>query len=139
MTNNAEREAEPVASAEKQFEDYVQSLIAKNPDIREIGERLSRLLDEDDFNTIEPMLLGLAQQREAFAWMTEESKYRLALGGNCKGAVPVHGKPSATAKIPLYTMPPKSASVPVERLEALMRNCSFVEIDDLAELIAEYR
>jgi hypothetical protein len=29
--------------------------------------------------------------------------YRLTQGGNCKGAVPVHGKASATAKLPLFT------------------------------------
>ena len=36
-------------------------------------------------------------------WMTTESQYRLKAGGNSKGAVPVHGKPSATAILPLFT------------------------------------
>lgn len=40
---------------------------------------------------------------ESSLWMTHESHYRLKDGGNCKGAVPVHGKPSSTAKLPLYT------------------------------------
>jgi hypothetical protein len=40
---------------------------------------------------------------EAGLWMTMESRSRLAAGGNGKGAVPVHGKRSATATIPLYT------------------------------------
>jgi hypothetical protein len=36
-------------------------------------------------------------------WMTYESALRLAVdGGNCKGAVPVHSKRSATSTIPLY-------------------------------------
>lgn len=40
---------------------------------------------------------------EATLWMTRESRYRLAQGGNCKGAVPVHSKQSSTAKLPLFT------------------------------------
>ena len=40
---------------------------------------------------------------EPSLWMTHESMRNLANGGNSKGAVPVHGKRSATAKIPLYT------------------------------------
>lgn len=45
----------------------------------------------------------LGKLPEAALWMTHESKWRLANGGNSKGAVPVHGKPSPTAKVPLYT------------------------------------
>lgn len=40
---------------------------------------------------------------DAKLWMTHESRFRLANGGNGKGAVPVHGKRSATAVVPLYT------------------------------------
>lgn len=43
------------------------------------------------------------QTLKPFCFMTHESKFRLLDGGNCKGAVPVHGAPSKTAKIPLYT------------------------------------
>ena len=46
---------------------------------------------------------GLGALPSPFAWMTHESKWRLANGGNCKAAVPVHGKRSATATIRLYT------------------------------------
>ena len=43
------------------------------------------------------------QTNRPFCWMTDESKYRLVeQGGNSKGSVPVHKRPSATAKIPLY-------------------------------------
>jgi len=37
------------------------------------------------------------------AWMTEESKYRLMNGGNCRGAVPVHAEKSHISTIPLYS------------------------------------
>ena len=37
------------------------------------------------------------------AWMTEESKYRLLSGGNCRGSVPVHSKKSHVSTIPLYS------------------------------------
>jgi hypothetical protein len=43
------------------------------------------------------------QTFKPFCFMTHESKHSLINGGNCKGAVPVHGGPSKTAKIPLYT------------------------------------
>ena len=36
-------------------------------------------------------------------WITDESICRLVDGGNSKGAVPVHGKPSVTAKTGLFT------------------------------------
>ena len=36
-------------------------------------------------------------------WMTNTSAYSLDHGGNCKGAAPVHIKPSATAKNGLFT------------------------------------
>lgn len=36
------------------------------------------------------------------AWMTRESALRMQGGGNAKGAVPVHGKRSSAAVIPLY-------------------------------------
>lgn len=45
----------------------------------------------------------LGKLPDATLWMTRESKWRLSNGGNNKGAVPVHGNPSATAKVPLYT------------------------------------
>ncbi|NHZ94600.1 DUF551 domain-containing protein [Massilia sp. CCM 8734] len=46
---------------------------------------------------------GRVELPEAKLWMTHESRYRLQDGGNCKGAVPVHGKKSSTAKLPLFT------------------------------------
>ena len=48
-------------------------------------------------------------------WMTRESERRLAKGGNCKGAVPVHGKPSSTAIVPLYDQAAIDAAVAAER------------------------
>jgi hypothetical protein len=46
-----------------------------------------------------------AEKQEPFAWMSNESAYRLKHGGNSKGAVPVHAKKSTASKIPLYTRP----------------------------------
>ena len=46
-----------------------------------------------------------AEKQEPFAWMSNESAYRLKHGGNSKGAVPVHAKKSTASKIPLYTHP----------------------------------
>lgn len=39
---------------------------------------------------------------QAAVWMTRESRLRLRDGGNCKGAVPVHGKRSNAACLPLF-------------------------------------
>ncbi|MDE3021641.1 MAG: hypothetical protein KGI54_07250 [Pseudomonadota bacterium] len=47
-------------SDEDRFEQYVATLIEKDPDIRDLGERLGRWLDDDQFNNIEPILLGIA-------------------------------------------------------------------------------
>jgi len=55
-------------------------------------------------------------------WMTRESEWRLANGGNSKGAVPVHGKPSSTAVIPLYDQAALDAAVAAER-EACKEAC----------------
>ena len=54
---------------------------------------------------------------EPVAWMTHESRHRLKIGGNSKGAVPVHKNPSHTSCIPLYTHPP--ARVPLTEGELL--------------------
>lgn len=62
----------------------------------------------------------LGKLPDATLWMTRESKWRLSNGGNSKGAVPVHGKPSATAKVPLYTEEQMQAER--ERCFALGRN-----------------
>lgn len=51
-------------------------------------------------------------------WMTKESKRRIAFGGNCKGAVPVHGKPSAAAVLPLYDQDELDATVAKEIVAA---------------------
>ncbi len=53
----------------------------------------------------------LPPQAHPVAWMTRESQHRLAAGGNCKGAVPVHGKRSATATIPLYAAMSATADI----------------------------
>lgn len=48
-----------------------------------------------------------SRQVEPVAWISYESLGRLKNGGNSRGAVPVHTIQSHTAKIPLYTAPPK--------------------------------
>lgn len=48
------------ASAEDRFEQYVKTLIDHAPDVQKLGERLAHLLDDDQFNNIEPTLLGIA-------------------------------------------------------------------------------
>ena len=48
-------------------------------------------------------------------WMTFESRWRMAQGGNSKGAVPVHGKRSVTADIPLYDQATLDAAIAAER------------------------
>lgn len=55
-------------------------------------------------------------------WMTRESEWRLARGGNSKGAVPVHGKQSATAVVPLYDQAALDAAVAASR-EACAKVC----------------
>jgi hypothetical protein len=56
-------------------------------------------------------------------WMTHESKFRLEnQGGNCKGAVPVHGTRSNTANIPLYDQAAMDAAIAAER-EACAKVC----------------
>lgn len=50
-----------------------------------------------------------------YAWMTRESANRLKTGGNCKGAVPVHGEPSVSARRPLYDQAALDAAVAAER------------------------
>jgi hypothetical protein len=59
--------------------------------------------------------------------MTTESEWRLANGGNCKGAVPVHGKRSRISTIPLYTAPPKREWVGLtdEEVESWRGNYDF--------------
>ena len=47
----------------------------------------------------------LCKGQEPVAWMTNESRYRLRKGGNCKGAVPVHQTKSNISIIPLYLHP----------------------------------
>jgi hypothetical protein len=54
--------SQPAKSPETRFEEYVASLIAKSPDVRELGERLALWLDDDKFNTIEPILTGIAKK-----------------------------------------------------------------------------
>jgi hypothetical protein len=49
-------------SSETTFEEYVATLIDKNPDVQKLGERLADWLDEDRFNSVEPILLGIAQK-----------------------------------------------------------------------------
>lgn len=49
-------------SADIMFEEYVSSLIDNNPSIAELGYYLALILDEDQFNKLEPMLLGIARQ-----------------------------------------------------------------------------
>src|ERR1700761_2689520 len=51
--------SQPAKSPEAQFEEYVASLIANNPDVRGLGQQLALWLDEDRFNTIEPILTGI--------------------------------------------------------------------------------
>lgn len=51
--------------AEDRFEQYVKTLIDKAPDVQRLGERLANWLDDDQFNNIEPILLGIARQLAA--------------------------------------------------------------------------
>lgn len=51
--------------AEDRFEQYVATLIDKNPDVRRLGERLAYWLDEDRFNTVNPILLGICERLAA--------------------------------------------------------------------------
>lgn len=51
---------------------------------------------------------------ESSIWMTKESKWRLADGGNCKGSVPVHAKKTSTSFLPLFT---------AEQMQAYGREC----------------
>lgn len=66
----------------------------------------------DDVDQVDEVIVSVAAPVAPYAWMTGESQRRLAAGGNCKGAVPVHGKPSATATIPLYLHPPALGVAP---------------------------
>lgn len=61
-------------------------------------------------------------------WLTHESKSRLADGGNSRGAVPVHGKPSATAIIPLYEKWQIDAAILAER-EAFATLCDEISAE----------
>jgi len=63
------------------------------------------------------------QTFKPFCFMTQESKSRLLDGGNCKGAVPVHGGISKTAKIPLYT------SEVLDRIDQLERQLAEAKKD----------
>lgn len=47
-------------ATEDRFEQYVKTLIDSAPDVKKLGERLTHLLDDDQFNNIEPTLLGIA-------------------------------------------------------------------------------
>ena len=45
-------------------------------------------------------------------WMTRESKWRLAQGGNgSRGSVPIHPKPSTAATIAVYIDAPKKKKI----------------------------
>lgn len=57
---------------------------------------------------------------EPVAWMSNESKRRLADGGNRKGAVPVHQRKSSISKIPLFTEDQLREAL--ARQEAVMRH-----------------
>lgn len=60
------RQAQAVdVGAEDRFEQYVKTLIDKAPDVQKLGERLAHWLDDDQFNNIEPILLGIARQLAA--------------------------------------------------------------------------
>lgn len=60
-----------VVDDEDRFEQYVATLIATNPDVRKLGERLADWLDDDRFNTINPILLGIAQRLAALPAVPE--------------------------------------------------------------------
>jgi hypothetical protein len=47
------------------------------------------------------MQMSADKELPVVAWMTKESKRRLARGGNSKGSVPVHRQQSVTAMLPL--------------------------------------
>ena len=55
---------------------------------------------------------------EPVAWISYESLGRLKNGGNSRGAVPVHTIQSHTAKIPLYTAPPKHKPINTDMILA---------------------
>ena len=59
--------------------------------------------------------------QEPVAWISHESMRRLREGGNCKGTVPVHLKPSHTSTIPLYLAPPKREPLTEAELEPIRR------------------
>jgi hypothetical protein len=47
--------------------------------------------------------LAAEPEPKPFAWMTKESERNLKRGGNCKGTVPVHGRQSHVATVPIYS------------------------------------
>lgn len=74
-----------------------------------------------------------------FAWMTNESAHRLAQGGNCKGAVPVHGRQSTTAKNALFLGAQMHAMYEAGYCAALSQPAASGEpADDYAEKVAFY-
>ncbi len=73
----------------------------------------------------ETMSEQLGDLPEPCAWMTHESKWRLIEGGNARGAVPIHGRRSATATIALYTA--EQMQIERERCFALGRTIKEVE------------
>ena len=56
-----------------------------------------------NFEFLDKLLNQFEPLPHAQYWITNESICRMAEGGNSKGAVPVHGKPSVTAKNELFT------------------------------------
>ena len=73
-----------------------------------------------------------AEKQEPFAWMSNESAYRLKHGGNSKGAVPVHAKKSTASKIPLYTHPQQKQ----EPLTDEQRRAIILTADTVGQAIA---
>jgi len=72
----------------------IRDAIEQGVDLNQIGAK--HILDK---------AIAEAEKQEPFAWMSNESAYRLKHGGNSKGTVPVHAKKSTASKIPLYTRP----------------------------------
>jgi hypothetical protein len=105
--------------ADDQFEAYCATLIDKNPDVQRLGERLGELLDAEDFNAIEPTLLGIA---ERLAPRNESSG--VSPGGYSVSDADIEALLPGT----LYMDPPDGGSVTL--LEQLQR---------MAEDAAKYR
>lgn len=73
--------------------------------------------------------------QEPVAWISHESMRRLREGGNCKGTVPVHLKPSHTSTIPLYTAPPKREPLTEREIQECIDELDDARLARLVEVL----